>query len=60
MSKIMCIFGLSVAVLLLLVFALDLAIKLPFSRASMLMDIGGVLGALGLGIISFTTLREQG
>ena len=59
MSKIKCIFGLSVAVLLLLVFALDLAIKIPFSRASMLMDIGGVIGALGLGFISFTTLRDQ-
>ena len=55
----MCIFGLSVAVLLLLVFALDLAIKIPFSRASILMDLGAVVGALGLGIISFTTLREQ-
>ncbi len=55
----MCIFGLSVAVLLLLVFTLDLAIKIPFSRASLLMDIGGVVSALGLGAISFTTLREQ-
>jgi len=58
-SKIMCLFGLSVAVLLLLVFALDLAIKIPFSRASMLMDIGVIIGALGLALISFTTLREQ-
>ena len=55
----MCIFGLSVAVLLLSVFALHRAIKILFSRASMIMDIGGVLGALGLGVISFTTLREQ-
>ena len=55
----MCIFGLSVAVLLLLVFALDLASEFPFGRASLLMDTGGVLGAIGLGVISFTTLREQ-
>ena len=43
---------------MLLIFALDLAIGIPFSRASILMDIGSCIGALGLAGISFMTLRE--
>ena len=58
MSKVFCFFGLAVALLMLLIFALDLAISIPFSRASILMDIGACIGALGLAGISFMTLRE--
>ena len=58
MSKVFCFFGLAVALLMLLIFALDLAIGIPFSRASILMDIGSCIGALGLAGISFMTLRE--
>ncbi len=59
MSKVLCFFGLAVALLMLLIFTLDLAIGIPFSRASLLMDIGCFIGALGLAGISFMTLREQ-
>jgi hypothetical protein len=59
MPKALCIMGMVVGVLLLLVFGLDLAIQFPFRRASMPMDIGGVVSAAILGYVSWTTLREQ-
>ena len=59
MSKVLCFFGLAVALLMLLIFTLDLALGIPFARASLLMDIGCCIGALGLAGISFLTLREQ-
>ncbi|NLF09108.1 MAG: hypothetical protein GX594_14200 [Pirellulaceae bacterium] len=59
MSKALCLVGSVVAVLLLLVFGLDLAVGFPFSRVSMLMDIGCLLAAVALGFISWTTLKEQ-
>jgi hypothetical protein len=59
MPKALCLVGMVVAVLLLLVFGLDLAIEFPFRRASMAMDIGCVASSLILGYVSWTTLREQ-
>jgi hypothetical protein len=59
MPKALCLVGMVVAVLLLLVFGLDLAIQFPFRRASMAMDIGGVISSLILGYVSWTTLKEQ-
>lgn len=59
MSKALCFVGIGVAGLLLLVFGLDLAIGVPFNKASMVMDIGFVVCSLVLGYLSWTTLREQ-
>jgi hypothetical protein len=61
MPKALCIFGTVIAVLLLLVFALDLTIGIPFGgpSVSMLMDIGFIVCAIALGYISWMTLREQ-
>jgi hypothetical protein len=59
MSKALCLTGTIVAGLLLVVFGLDLAIKLPFHRISLTMDIGCLLCSAILGYISWTTLREQ-
>jgi len=59
MPKALCLVGMVVAVLLLLVFGLDLAVQFPFRRASMTMDAGGVVSSLILGYVSWTTLREQ-
>jgi hypothetical protein len=59
MPKALCIVGMVVGVLLLLVFGLDLGIRFPFQRASTTMDIGGVISAVILGYVSWTTLREQ-
>jgi hypothetical protein len=59
MPKALCIAGLVVAVLLLIVFGLDLAIGFPFHRVSKVMDIGSVVCAAALGYISWMTLKEQ-
>ena len=59
MSKALCLVGSVVAVLLLLVFGLDLAVQFPFGRISPIMDIGVVVCALLLGYGSWSTLREQ-
>jgi hypothetical protein len=59
MPKALCLAGTVVAVLLLLVFGFDLALKFPFHRASLTMDIGIVLCSLALGYLSWTTLKDQ-
>jgi hypothetical protein len=59
MPKALCISGMVVAALLLLVFGFDLALKFPFHRVSMTMDIGLLLCSLALGYVSWTTLKEQ-
>jgi hypothetical protein len=59
MSKALCLVGTVVAVLLLLVFGLDLAFEFPFRRVSWTMDIGIILCSLVLGYLSWATLKEQ-
>lgn len=59
MPKFLCVFGMIVAAVMLLLFALDAAIGVPFGKASMLMDIGFVIVAAILGYLSLTTFREQ-
>jgi hypothetical protein len=51
--------GMSVAILVILLFATDLAVGLPFKRASIVMDISLLICAVFLGLISWMTLREQ-
>jgi hypothetical protein len=51
--------GLLVSILLLLVFALDLALGIPFRKASVAMDIGVIVAAGFLGYLSWATYREQ-
>ena len=46
------------AVLLLLLFGLDLATGIPFNQAHMVMDIVFVVCAIGLGYVSWTTFNE--
>jgi hypothetical protein len=52
--------GIAVAILIILLFAADLAVALPFKRASILMDVALLASAALLGLISWLTLREQG
>jgi hypothetical protein len=51
--------GLIVSGLIGLVFAADLAIGLPFRRASPMMDIGFILCAAAMAYMSWTTMKEQ-
>lgn len=59
MPKALCLTGMIVAVLLLLVFTLDLLLGLPFGGASTTMNIGFILCAAVLGYLSWSALREQ-
>jgi hypothetical protein len=58
MSKAFAILALLVALVLLLVFGLDLGIGVPFNKASVTMDVGFVICSLILAYQSFTTFRE--
>ena len=58
MPKALCITGISIAILLLLIFSLDLGLAFPFKGVSTLMDATMVAGALILGFLSWLTLRE--
>ena len=51
--------GMVIAVLLLLLFAVDLSLGIPFRKVSMAMDITMLVAAVLLGFASFQTLREQ-
>ena len=59
MPKVLCMTGMVIAILILVIFLLDLAVKFPFQRTNLVMDIVFVLCATGLGYISWSTLREQ-
>ncbi|MCE5303793.1 MAG: hypothetical protein LLF97_11900 [Planctomycetaceae bacterium] len=59
MPKALCLVGAVVAVLLLLVFGLDLGLKFPFHRDSPAMDIGMLICGAALGYASWMTIREQ-
>lgn len=59
MPKILSIFGMAIAAVLLAIFGMDLATGFPFSGESGLMDIGFLLSAAALGYLSWTTFREQ-
>jgi high-affinity Fe2+/Pb2+ permease len=59
MPKALCIVGLAVSGLIAVMFAADLAIKFPFQRASIVMDVSLIVCAGLLGLISWLTFREQ-
>ena len=59
MPKVLCMTGMVIAILILVLVLLDLALKFPFQRISTVMDIVFVVCAVGLGYLSWATLREQ-
>jgi hypothetical protein len=59
MPKALCISGLVVSGLVIILFAADLAVGIPFRRASMMMDVSLLVCAAILGLLSWFTLREQ-
>ena len=59
MPKALTIVGMVIAVLLLLIFALDLVAAVPFGGASMVMDIAFSICAGVLGFLAYTTFIEQ-
>lgn len=66
MPKALCITGMVVAILVMLLFAVDLLLPMllsrelaPFKRASPMLDIVFILCAAALGYMSWSTLKEQ-
>jgi threonine/homoserine/homoserine lactone efflux protein len=59
MAKTLTVLGMVIAVLVLGLFALDLAIKIPFERVSVAMDCVAIVGAGILGYLSWSTYKEQ-
>ena len=59
MPKALCMSGLVVAGLVIILFAADLAVGIPFKRANMVMDLAMLGSAAVLGLMSWFTLREQ-
>lgn len=66
MPKALCMTGMVIAILVFILFLLDLVFGLvgptwlaPFKSASRLMDIAFVICAAILGFLSWTTFREQ-
>ena len=58
MSKALCYTGIATALVLLALFAMDLALGYPFNKADVLMDIVFLVSSGGLAFISWLTLRE--
>jgi high-affinity Fe2+/Pb2+ permease len=59
MPKALCLAGMVVAILIAILFAVDLAASIPFRRASVVMDVSLIVAALLLGLASWMTFREQ-
>jgi hypothetical protein len=59
MPKALCLAGMVVAILIAVLFAVDLAAAVPFRRASVVMDVSLIVAALLLGLASWMTFREQ-
>jgi hypothetical protein len=58
MPKALCITGMVVAILVFLLFLVDLAIAMPFDRASMSLDVVFIISSLVLAYMSWSTLKE--
>lgn len=58
MGKGMTIAGMVIAVLLLILFLLDLITGFPFKKASITADIVFIVCAIGLGFLSWSTMKD--
>ncbi len=59
MEKWMCLATIAVSGLLLVVFALDLAMKIPFGGLSAPVDILSIVAAALVGFLGWDSFREQ-
>ena len=58
MPRVLTIVAMAVAVVILILFTLDLAIQIPFSRKSVLMDVAFVICGAGLAYLSWSAMRD--
>lgn len=59
MPKILSIVGMAIAVVLLIIFGMDLAMGVPFDGRSSTMDVAFIVCSAILAYLSWTTFREQ-
>jgi hypothetical protein len=59
MAKIMTISGLVASALIVFIFLLDLALEVPFRRASVIMDVIFIICGVIVAFFSWTTMKEQ-
>jgi hypothetical protein len=59
MGKALTVLGMVIAVLIFCLFAVDLAIRMPFERASWSLDATLVICAAILGYLSWSAYKEQ-
>ena len=59
MMKAMCISGIFFGILVIFVFAFDLALGFPFGRASTTIDIGFIISGLILMYLGWSAKREM-
>jgi hypothetical protein len=59
MEKWMCLTTIAVSALLLVVFALDLAMKIPFGGLSPIVDILSIVASLLVAYLGWESFREQ-
>jgi hypothetical protein len=58
MPRVLTVAGMVIAGLLVLMFGLDLALRVPFGRASLAMDVAILICGAALGYMSWSTYRE--
>jgi hypothetical protein len=58
MSKALTIFGMVVAGLIAMIFVADIAVGIPFSGASWMMDIGAIIAASILAYLAWDAFRD--
>lgn len=58
MARGLTIAAIAIAILMLVLFGLDLAVGMPFGKQSLLMDICFIVCGLGLGLLGISTWRE--
>ena len=58
MAKSLTMAAMAVALLMLILFGLDLAISVPFSKQSVFMDVIFLICGVVLGLLSLSTWRE--
>lgn len=59
MPKVLSIAGIIVAALMLLLFGMDLAMRVPFGRPNPILETIFLISTLTIGALGWLTLREQ-
>ena len=59
MAKKLCLANVLICLLVFILFVVDISVGIPFSRASIVMDIVMMVSSLTILVLSWLTFREQ-